>query len=111
MKPELAPELRKVARYYLRLPVQLSYEPAGSRKTFFATTRDISIAGLFVVSAENLPVHTQVDVSVKLESAMAEAPIQLTAPIQLMGSGKVVRQSEGTEEVGFAIAVRLNWPN
>lgn len=102
MKPGPAAELRRATRYHLRIPIQVSYEPSGGRKTFVAMTRDISIAGLFVTSAEDLAAHTQVDVSVTLKPAAA---------IQLTGSGRVVRRSEATEEVGFAIAVRLDWPN
>jgi len=93
---------RKADRYGLELPVVFRWGEGRASRKGSGHTRDISIAGAFILSGEGPGIGTVVQFDFLLPSLLAS-----TTPLKLHGMGRVVRVEpaniNGTP-VGFALA-------
>jgi len=95
-------ERRSAARYSLWLPVIFNWDERGQRARG-GFTRDVSAAGVFVVTNECPPTNTEVSMQVVLPS------IDYTGTVRLACDGRVTR-IEGIpgDCIGFAISGRFD---
>jgi len=94
-------EMRQSKRYHLRASVTFSWEHAdGNTIQGKGYTRDISPAGVFVLTSDRLPADTTVNLEVTLPSLH-----QNRRGVSLRTQGRVVR----LEEVGFAAAAEVGF--
>jgi hypothetical protein len=94
-------EMRQSKRYRLRASVTFSWEHAdGNPMRGEGYTRDISPAGVFVLTSDRLPVTT----AVKLEVTLPSLNQNRRGP-SLRTQGRVVR----LEEIGFAAAAEIGF--
>lgn len=93
---------RKANRHGLVLPVVFRWGEGRASRKGSGRTRDISIAGAFILSGEGPELGALVQFEFTLPSLLAS-----TAPLKLHGMGRVVRvepmNTKGTP-VGFALA-------
>ena len=92
-------EYRRSPRFGLRLPVLARWtDIAGKERQGAGFSRDISLCGVFIVSAEPPPKGTPIFVTVVLPN-----PRTAEQELQLRSMGSVVRVEEG-EATGYAVS-------
>ena len=96
-------EKRKNTRYHLQLPVVFEWEDGKSMKGGF--TRDISSAGMFILSTERPRLGKNVHFQLLIPTS-ADSPGNV-----VNATGKVVRLSFNGEGYGFALKAKLSVGN
>jgi c-di-GMP-binding flagellar brake protein YcgR len=97
-------QARKYRRFDLRLPVSLSFPSKGTFHELRATSENVSLGGLLLRAADEVPLRTQVSLTLNVVGPLSRRPVLLSA------QGEVVRvESLGTDG-GFAIAVECKQP-
>jgi PilZ domain len=94
-------DLRQTKRYRLRAPVVFSWEfPGGATLQAEGYTRDISPSGVFVLTSNQLPVGSIVNLEISLPSLRGQSSGAFLRTV-----GHVVR----AEVAGFAVAADIGF--
>ena len=97
---------RKYRRFNMRYPVRFRLQSEGVETEIETTSENVSIGGLLVRSAAEIPLGTPVRFTIRLHSRGAIRPKCL----YLVGDGEVVRVQSSTNDGTFAIAVACKVP-
>jgi len=95
---------RRYRRFDLQLPVCLSFPSAGTTDQLTGFTKNVSLGGLLLESVRQLPLRTQVDVTIGLVTPWSSRPIQLRT------EGEIVRVEALDGQHGFALAIECKRP-
>ncbi len=94
--------LRVAVRYGLHAPVKFSWEgPRGSRLHGEGMSRDVSVAGAFILTPTCPPVGTTLKLEISLPPLYGPTPT-----VQLKGKARVLRierAAESAAQSGFAV--------
>lgn len=92
---------RSATRYPLELPIAFTWVVGSKRLKGIGCTRDVSLAGSYVVAAETPEVGATVRFEVMLPSLLS-----LDRALKVQGTGRVVRVESSAKErrQGFALA-------
>ena len=97
--------LRIAVRYGLRAPVKFSWEgPHRSRLQGEGMSRDVSVAGAFVLTPTCPPIGTTLQLEISLPPLYGSTPT-----VRLKGKARVLRierAAEGKAQSGFAVVSR-----
>lgn len=91
---------RKHRRFNLRYPVHVKFQRGRFAAEIEATSKNVSIGGLLLQSASEIPRHTPIKFTMTIQGGPVVRPIRVT------GEGKVVRVERGSREQEFSIAVQ-----
>jgi hypothetical protein len=97
-------ERRKHRRFNLRCPVHGTFSCGNSTSDFDAVSRNVSIGGLLMETASEIPLHSLVSFTTTVQDDM------VVHPIVLGGEGGVVRLEPAEAGVWSAIAVACTQP-
>ena len=99
----LRPKERRYRRFDLQLPVCLNFYSAGvAPKLKFR--RNVSIGGLLLTTAERIPPHTTVSVTMEVPT---HSPGR---SVRLLGDGEAARVKPLGSNAGFGIALKCRQP-
>jgi len=97
-------EERKYPRFKLRYPVHGKFYSGKAVSEFDAVSRDVSICGLLLETASEIPRHSPVSFTMTIEGG------RIVHPIRLAGEGEVVRAEPSGPGAWFAIALACKDP-
>lgn len=100
----LYPKKRRFQRYNLQFPVHLSFPSAGKVRELDGVSRNVSIGGLLLKTADLLPPQTEVSLTIEVKGP------RFRRPVRLLGEGQVVRVERSQGEAGFTIAIECKQP-
>ena len=95
---------RKYPRFKLRYPVHGKFYSGEAVSEFDAVSRNISIGGLLLETASEIPPHSSVTFTMTMEGG------SIVRPIHLAGEGEVVRVELSGPSSCFAIALACKDP-
>ncbi len=95
---------RKYRRFDLQFPVSLSVLSNGAGYELDGVSKNVSLGGVLVQTCDQLPLHTQVSMT------MTVVGLSTRRPVRLMGSGEIVRVDPLGPGAGFSIAVECIQP-
>ena len=95
---------RKYRRFNLHYPVLVKFQHGHFASEIEATSKNVSIGGLLLQAASEIPQHTPVSFIMTIQGG------PVVRPIRVSGEGKVVRVKRGCREQEFAIAVECRSP-
>jgi len=98
------PERRKYRRFKLRYPVHGTFSSGDLVSDFDAVSRNVSVVGLLMETASEIPSHSLVSFTMTLQGG------EVMRPIHFAGEGKVVRAEPPELGVWHAIAVACGNP-
>lgn len=93
---------RNYRRYELEFPVRLRLKLGAGGSEIETVSKNVSIGGLLVRSAQPLPENTSVTFILSVHGK------QSLRPVHLLGEGRIVRVEAGDVEGTFAIAVQCD---
>jgi len=102
--PPHYPRERKYRRFDLQFPVFLSFPSGGVAHELGAISKNVSLGGLLVEAGDEVPLHTQVSLTMKVVGLSSRRPVRLR------GEGEIVRVEPLGPGAGFAIAVECKRP-
>jgi hypothetical protein len=97
-------EQRKHRRFNLRYPVHGTFSCGNSTSDFDAVSRNVSLGGLLMETASEIPLPSAVSFTMTLQGGM------VVRPMRLAGDGEVVRVETTGPGVWFAVAVACKQP-
>jgi len=97
-------QARKYRRFHLQFPVCLSVPAGEAARKVDGVSKNVSLGGLLVKTANVLPVSASVNLTVNILGRKSRRPILLH------GEGEVVRVVELARGAGFEIAVKCTRP-
>jgi len=100
---QLYAKQRKHRRFVLRLPVRVAFSREGVLKKIATITRNVSVGGLLLESADPVPLRTSITLKMDLRSLSGRT-------ISLAAEGRVVRVESSSPHATFAIAVECKRP-
>ena len=100
---QLYAKQRKHRRFVLRLPVRVAFSREGVLKKIATITRNVSVGGLLLESADPVPLRTSITLKMDLRSLSGRT-------ISLVAEGRVVRVESSSPHAIFAIAVECKRP-
>lgn len=95
---------RTYRRFKLEFPVRLKFQSHSGISEIDTVSRDLSMGGLLVRSAEAVPQCTPVSFVLSVHGVESLRPVYLT------GEGEVVRVEFRNDENGYALAIRCSAP-
>ena len=95
---------RKYPRFKLRCPVHGKFYSGNVVSEFDAVSRNVSIGGLLLETASEIPPHSPVSFTMTVQGR------GVIRPIRLAGEGEVVRVEPSGPGPWFAIAVACKHP-
>ncbi|HYM74961.1 MAG TPA: PilZ domain-containing protein [Candidatus Dormibacteraeota bacterium] len=95
---------RKYRRFDLQFPVSLSFPSGKAAHDLGAVSKNVSLGGMLVQAGGQIPLHTQVNLTMKVVGLSSRRPIRLR------GEGEIVRVEPLDPGAGFAIAVECKQP-
>jgi hypothetical protein len=98
------PKQRRFRRFDLQFPVCVSFPAGEAVRTLQAVSENVSIGGLLLKTAAQVPPHTRVNLSMEVSGPRARRSVRL------MGEGEVIRVQELGPGAGFAVAVQCDKP-
>lgn len=100
----LSKEQRRYRRFDLQFPVYLSFPSGEGVRELTATSTNVSSGGLLLKADDQIPPHTQVNLTMEVRGAWSRRPVRL------LGEGEVVRVERLEAGAGFAIAIECTRP-
>jgi len=95
---------RKYRRFKLRYPVHGKFCSGKAVSEFDAVSRNVSIGGLLLETASEIPLHSPVSFTMTVQGG------KVIRPIRLAGEGEVVRVESSRPDAWFAIALECKRP-
>ncbi len=95
---------RKYRRFKLRYPVHGKFYSGGAVSEFDAVSRNVSIGGLLLETASDVPLHSPVTFTMTVQGG------RVIRPVHLAGEGEVVRVEPSRPGAWFAIALECRQP-
>ena len=95
---------RRYPRFKLRYPVHGKFYSGKAVSEFDAVSRDVSIGGLLLETASEIPRHSPVSFTMTIRGG------SIVHPIRLAGEGEVVRVEPARHGAWFAIALACKHP-
>ena len=95
---------RKYPRFKLRYPVRGKFYSGNAISEFDAVSRNVSIGGLLLETASEIPWHSAVSFTMTVQGR------GVIHPIRLAGEGEVVRVEPSGPGPWFAIALECKHP-
>ena len=95
---------RKHRRFDLQFPVCVNFPSHGEIHQFKGLTKNVSVGGMLLKAASQLPLRTQVRLTIEVNTPWSGRHIQLHA------EGEIVRVEELEKAQGFALAVECKRP-
>jgi hypothetical protein len=95
---------RKFPRFKLRYPVHGKFYSGKAVSEFDAVSRNVSIGGLLLETASEIPRHSSVTFTMTIQGG------RTIHPIRLVGEGEVVRVEPSGPGAWFAIALACKHP-
>jgi hypothetical protein len=107
-------ERRKHVRYPVRLPVFFSWKKRGSAVIACeGITRDISLRGAYVLSANCLPVDTVIEMEILLPRSLRKPNLLIVGKVRIQRVERASRKKLGTGfsavASGFAVRTSSRW--
>jgi c-di-GMP-binding flagellar brake protein YcgR len=97
-------ERRTAHRYRIFLPIELSAASEQKAQPLSATTKDISVRGIYFTTEQELIPGSQLDLRMVLPAQLVQG-----TEVLVLAQGKVVRAEKkienGTERVGVAVGI------
>jgi len=104
VEPIRYPKQRRYRRFDLQVPVCLTFPSAGSVSELAGMSENVSLGGLLLKAPDQLPLRTQVNLTIKLISPWSHRSIRLHS------EAEVVRVEALEPGDGYAIAVECKRP-
>ena len=95
---------RKYRRFNLEFPVTLKVQSGTPGAEIEAISKNVSVGGLLLRSAQPIPTHSQVTFILSVHGEHA------VRPIHLVGEGEIVRVEDEGSGPTFTIAVKCKTP-
>ncbi len=95
---------RRHRRYALQFPVLMRFAAGRKVCELDGISQNVSLGGLLLKVGDQLPLHTQVSWTMRLNRRRSRRPIQI------LGEGEVVRIEPLTHGSGFAVAIECKKP-
>ena len=95
---------RRFRRFNIEYPVMVQYQIGGTNAEVEAVTKNVSIGGILISSAIEIPLHTPVRFKICIRKD------KRARCIHLVGEGKIIRVEHAENKGEVAIAVECDVP-